>query len=132
MDSSDVPLSVKTGARKHCSELFPDASFIVREGCPQHFRSAAMALGFGSESRIRIENFQRQNDWRVGADRRVSSACECKFAYLHIVAGPLKPTAAGHAHFVQKPPVSDGHVGHHAGRPVKTARTLVGALLEDS
>ncbi len=62
-DRGDIAMGVKASVREHRRELIPKALLVFAEGGGEHFCAASMALLFGGETGISVQNFHGQDDW---------------------------------------------------------------------
>jgi len=119
-DGGDVALGVKTGGRKHLRKLVADAAFVFVERSGEEFGAAALTLGFGAEAWVREKDFYGEDGRRVRAELRRGVADESHAAEFDVVTDvSTEPAASGDAKFCEEAPITDGHVGHDAGRAKK-------------
>ena len=102
-DARDIARGVETGACEHIGKLPADAALVFAEGGCDHFAAATMSLVFRGEARVGVENFNGEDDWRIGADGFRNIADGGKTTEFEIVTDALwadtEPATAGDAEF---------------------------------
>src|SRR5215469_4910032 len=120
-DTCDVPLRIKPRTCEHIGKLFADHSFVIHERRREQPDPSFGALLLGGQARIIEGTIERKDGRRVRPDRLFVSTKSGELPDLRPATQTLEPTPARNSKFVQKSPISHGHVGYQACRPVELA-----------